>query len=260
MPPRSPSSGRKPGARLGAARFLDAARRWDAEVVAEALRAHPELANVTDRSGRTALHLCAAATVGKARRPVAASIRTARALRRAGAALDAVHRIPDQGEPFPATPLWHAIARGKNRTLARYLLREGASPDYCLWAVVWNDDVVMARHLHEHGANLDLIFHDETALLYATRLRRTRMVRWLLRHGANPNIGDAEGRTPLSYAVRRRYPVAEVEELLRHGADITLRARDGSCPQSLAESGRAGPLAQLLRKYAPADASAAQVA
>ena len=220
-------------------------------MVAEALRAHPDLATAADRSGRTALHLCAAASVTRSRRPASASVRTTRALLQAGAALDAVHHIPDQGEPFPATPLWHAVARGKNRALARFLLREGARPDYCLWAVVWNDDVVMARLLHGHGANLDLTFHGETPLLYGTRLRRTRMVKWLLRHGADPNIGDAEGRTPLLVAVRRRYTVAEVEELLRHGADSALKARDGKSALSLVAQGRAKILAQLLRKYAP---------
>jgi len=256
MPRRSPTSTRKPGARLGAARFLEAARRWDAPVVAEALRAHPELASVTDRTGRTALHLCAAATAARTPRPAAASVATARELLKAGAKLDAVHAIPDALEAFPATPLWHAVARGKNRALARFLLKEGAGPDYCLWAVVWSDDVVMARLLHAHGANLDLTFHGETPLLYATRLRRTRMLKWLLRHGANPNIGDREGRTPLSYAVRRRYALAEVEELLRHGADVSSPAKDGSSPLSLLATGRDTRLAQLVRKYGRTPATA----
>jgi ankyrin repeat protein len=250
MPSRKKPTRRKAGARLGAARFLDAARRWDAAVVEEALRVHPELATVTDRSGRTALHLCAGASAGKTRRPPSASVATARALLSAGAALDAVQEIPDDGELFPAHPLWHAIARGNNRTLARFLLREGANPDYCLWAVVWSDDVVFAKLLHQHGANLDLTFHSETPLLYATRLRRTRMTRWLLRHGADPNIGDAEGRTPLAHAVRRRYPAAEIEELLRHGADPRVSARDGSTPISLASRTHANGMADLLSRYA----------
>lgn len=250
MPTRKKPTTRKAGARLGAARFLDAARRWDAPVVAEALRVHPDLATITDRSGRTALHLCAGASTSKTRRPPSASIATAKALLSAGAALDAVHDIPDDSELFPAHPLWHAIARGNNRTLARFLLREGANPDYCLWAVVWSDDVVTAKLLHGYGANLDLTFHGETPLLYATRLRRTRMTRWLLRHGANPNIGDAEGRTPLAHAVRRRYSAAEVEELLRHGADPRVSARDGSTAISLASTARANGLSDMLLKYA----------
>jgi ankyrin repeat protein len=259
MPTRTKTSIRKPGARLGAARFLEAVRHWDAEVVAEALRVHPELAAITDRAGRSPLHLCAATAVAGSRRPASASIATARTLLRAGASLDAVQEIPDAGEPFPASPLWHAIARGGNRTLARFLLREGANPDYCLWAVVWSDDVVTARLLHQHGANLDLTFHGETPLLYATRLRRLRMARWLLRHGANPNVADREGLTPLHYAVKRHYSVAEIEELLRHGASTAARARDGATPRSLAGTHRSRQLSQLLDRYdgaAPGEAVA----
>lgn len=249
MPTRKKSSKRKAGARLGAARFLDAARRWEAPVVAEALRVHPELARIADRTGRTALHLCAGSPASRTRRPLSASVATAKALLAAGADLDAVHEIPDDGDRFPARPLWHAIARGNNRTLARFLLREGANPDYCLWAVVWSDDVVTAKLLHSFGANLDLTFHGETPLLYATRLRRTRIARWLLRHGANPNVADEQGRTPLGYAVRRRYSPTEVAELLRHGADPRIAARDGSSPLSIAASGRANGLADLLFEY-----------
>ncbi|MGQ0646501.1 MAG: ankyrin repeat domain-containing protein [Gemmatimonadaceae bacterium] len=260
MPPRRKSSSRKPGARLGASRFLEAVRHWDTVVVAEALRAHPDLAAATDRVGRSALHLCAATTVAKSRRPTSASIATAKTLLKAGANVDAVQQIPDDDEPFPASPLWHAIARGKNRALARFLLRQGANPDYCLWAVVWSDDVVTARLLHEHGANLDLTFHGETPLLYATRLRRTRMVKWLLRHGADPDIGDASGRTPLSYAVKRRYSLAEVEELLRHGANASVHALDGSTPRSLVGTGRTSKLSQLLDRYASGPNPPVQVA
>ncbi|MEO7966888.1 MAG: ankyrin repeat domain-containing protein, partial [Gemmatimonadaceae bacterium] len=77
----------------------------------------------------------------------------------------------------------------------------------------------IAKLLRERGADLDLTFRGETPLVYATRLRRTRMLRWLLRNGADANIADAHGRTALWYAVSRRHGVREVEELTRHGAD-----------------------------------------
>ena len=218
-------------------------------MVAEALRTQPELAVATDRSGRSALHLCAAARPAQTRRPLAASVATAQALLSAGADIDAVHEIPDDGEPFPARALWHAIARGRNRTLARFLLREGANPNHCFWAVVWDDDLITAKLLRGHGADPDLTFHGETALFYATRLRRTRMLRWLLRHGADANLGDREGRTPLAYAVRRRYSLGEIEELLRFGADAHAAAADGVTAMSIAESGRDPRLASLLRRY-----------
>lgn len=237
---RTSTTTRRPGARVGATRFLDAARRWDAAVVAEALKCNPEFASVADRHGRTGLHLCAGATAATVRRPLAASVATARALLRGGAAIDAVHEIADGGEPFPARALWHAVARGRNRALARFLLQAGANPDWCYWAVVWNDDLVTARMLGSHNANVNLTFHGETPLLYATRLHRTRMMRWLLRQGADPNIADGDGATPLTVAVARRRPLAEVEELLKHGADASrlapVRRRDPA-------------LARLLEKY-----------
>lgn len=209
-------------------------------MVTEALRSNPEFAEAVDRHGRTGLHLCAAATAASSRKPLAASVATARALLRGGAAIDAVHPIVDGGESFPARALWHAVARGHNRSLARFLLQAGANPDWCFWAVVWNDDVVTARMLSAHQANVNLTFQGETPLLYATRLHRTRMIRWLLRNGADPNIADADGETPLMVAVARRRPLAEVEELLRHGAD----------PSRLPARRRpdAG-LARLLEKY-----------
>ena len=241
---------RKAGARLGAARFLDAARRWDVAVVSEALRAHPDFARATDRSGRTALHLCAGATPSKTRRPGSAATATAKALLAAGSAIDAVQHIPDSGELFPARPLWHAVARGLNRSLARFLLKQGANPDYCLWAVVWNDDLVTAKLLKEYGANLDLTFHGETPLLYAIRLRRTRIAKWLLRHGADTNLADDTGRTPLLYAVKRRYSLAEVEGLLKHGANPSAKAADGSTPLALAATARDKRLSTMLATYA----------
>jgi hypothetical protein len=230
-------------------RFLEAARRWDADLVARALEAHSGLAMVTDRQGRTGLHLCAAALPAKTRRPVSASVQTAKVLLSVGADIDAVQPIRDGGETFPARPLWHAIARGKNRALARFLLKQGANPDHCLWAVVWDDDVVTAGLLAGFHANLDLTFHGETPLLYATRLRRTRMQRWLLGHGADPNIGDADGRTPLHHAVKRRYSLAELTSLLDAGADPRAVAGDGSTPVSLSVTARQASIGELLSRY-----------
>lgn len=51
-------------------------------------------------------------------------------------------------------------------------------------------------------------------------LHKPDLVRWLLENGANPNIRDVEGMTPLRYALFRM-DFEAVELLLQHGADPT---------------------------------------
>lgn len=225
---------RRNGAHPSPTRFLAAVRQWDADMVAAMVKERPEFATLADRSGRTPLHLVAAVDSRRARRPVSSSVATARALLAAGAQVNAVQPLADGDETFPARPLWHAIARGMNRPLTRFLLRAGADANWCFWTVVWSDDLATARLLVSHGADVNLRFHGETPLLYATRLRRTRMMRWLLSRGAEVDLPDDAGRTPLYHAVRRRHPVADISILLSHGADVARPAIDGSSPLSIA--------------------------
>ena len=231
---RQTSRSRNSAARVSVSRFFSAARQWDVETVLAALSAHPEFATVTDRQGRTALHLTATADARRARRPVSASVAVARALLANGADINAVHPIRDASEVFPGRALWHAVARGGNRALARFLLRQGANPDFCYWAVVWSDDVATAKLLVERKADVNLRFHGETPLLYATRLRRTRMMRWLLDHGADVNLADSDGRSPLFHAIQHRHSLPELRLLLNAGASLTQPAADGSTPLSVA--------------------------
>lgn len=75
------------------------------------------------------------------------------------------------------------------------------------------------------------------------------MIKWLLRNGADPNVADEEGRTPLLYAVRRRHSLAEVSVLLKAGADVTAEARDGSTPLSRSATARDRRLSALLNEF-----------
>jgi hypothetical protein len=40
-----------------------------------------------------------------------------------------------------ATPLWHAIAFGRNLPLAKFLLSRGSDPHHCLFAAAYNGDI-----------------------------------------------------------------------------------------------------------------------
>uniref|UniRef100_A0A8V1ALJ0 Uncharacterized protein n=1 Tax=Gallus gallus TaxID=9031 RepID=A0A8V1ALJ0_CHICK len=73
-----------------------------------------------------------------------------------------------------------------------------------------------------------------TALMAACRARyadpgeRARMVRYLLRCGADPNIADAAGMTALMHACAERAGAAVAALLLEHGADPGARDYGGS--------------------------------
>src|SRR5262249_49776988 len=64
--------------------------------------------------------------------------------------------------------------------------------------------------------------------------KTTTGIRWLLEHGADPNLPWAEhGDAPLHIAAER-WDVPTVELLVRHGADIHVRRRDGRTAHTLA--------------------------
>jgi ankyrin repeat protein len=162
------------------------------------------------------------------------ALATAKALVAAGADVDAVQPIEDDGEVFPATALWCALGWGRNRALGAYLLRRGADPNHCLFALVWLDDLASARLVRRYGADLDELGHGETPLAFAVRQRRARFAEWLLRHGADATIADRRGYTPLHHAVRRRLPSATLRMLVRRGADPRAVANDGVSVAKLA--------------------------
>ena len=149
-----------------------------------------------------------------------------RALLTAGAEINAVQPIPDGGETFPATALWHARAWGRNRQLGSFLLNQGADPNNCMFAMVYSDDLVSARLLRRHGAKIDEVFHAETPLIYAMRHRRAKFGEWLVSEGADPNFKDGRGFTALHHAVRRRLPDSTLLALIKHGAHTGAVSRD----------------------------------
>jgi ankyrin repeat protein len=206
--------------------FLEAVKNHRAADVTSMLRERPEFVSLKDPKGRQPLQLCArrqVTTPDEAR----AGVATARALVNAGADVNAVLEIEDDGEMFPATALWHALALGRNRPLAAYLLKLKADPNHCMFALVFNDDLTSAKLLRRHGADIDEVGQGETPLIYALRHQRVAFAQWLLKEGANPNFKDRRGFTPMHHAVRRRLPDSLLRMLIQQGADVAAVATDG---------------------------------
>ncbi len=68
----------------------------------------------------------------------------------------------------------------------------------------------------------------------------------LLRNGANPNLQDNRGRTPLHYMVIEGNEEG-VKLLLEHGADKEIEDSMGNKPVDLARQYRSKPIYKLLK-------------
>lgn len=230
--------------------FIKHVRNWDFEPVSKALTEDAQLANYVDQIGKTPLHHCAGVNPLEAGLKVRNSIETAGALLSAGADVNAVRIIIDDGEEFHATPLWYAVAWGKNVDLACFLLEHDAQPDdNAVRSAIWDEDLAISKLLLSFGGNIDPVIHQETPLLQTTKAKRFKLLDWLVMNGADINFQDAPGYTALHYGVKRNHNLAQMEQLLRHGADPKLKARDGTTPLSIAKRLGKEKLAALLQKY-----------
>jgi hypothetical protein len=194
-----------------------------------------------------------------------------------GLDINSIHRIPDKTcGHFPATPVWYAYTRGRNETLYTWLLRNGGSPDHCLFAITWYDDVKTANFFKKHGAlrsvpgapsfgngfaheaesaeYLDSAFREPQSaikkisecLLAAISWKKFRMAEWLLKNGADPNTTDPRGNTPLLYTVKKKYPVEVIKVLLKHGADPDHKNPKGESALKIAARYRDKTIFKLL--------------
>lgn len=230
--------------------FIQSVRNWQTDAVETALASEPDLANYTDKIGKTPLHHCAEMDARKVRLSVNDSLKTARALLRSGADVNAIRIIIDDGEEFQATPVWYAVAWGKNYDLARLLLESGGRPDdNAVGSAIWDQDLRMAELLRTHGADIDHLTGGETPLLRMVRARRLKLLKWLIDNGADINFQDTNGFSALHYAAKGSHTLVQVEELLSYGARPQLEAKDGSTPIALAEARGKSRLVKLLKSF-----------
>ncbi len=207
--------------------------RW--REVEVGLRENPALIEFRDPQGRNWLHLCCSVNLRKRDAEPVESMRTAEVLLEAG--IDINEPAFTEGA-WKATPLWHAIARGENLPLAKYLLERGSDPDHCLWAAVNRDSPAAIRLLLAYGAE-DPTDGEASLLLAAIQWNRFAAAEELLQLGADVDFQDAKGMTALHYLLDKGSHKRFIRMLTGHGArgdledgrgrtavEIMLRKRD----------------------------------
>ena len=196
--------------------------RW--KDVDAALADQPNLLAYRDDRGRNFLHMCCGVNVKKRRLPPDRSVRTAEVLLKAGS--DVNQEALREGN-WKATPLWYAIGRGENLTLAKFLLQRGSDPNHCLWAAAYRDDVAAIKLLVDHGAQIDPVVEDETPFLGAVKMSHFRSAQALLEHGANVNFQDSHGMSALHYMLKKDSDKRHFRMLLRYSARGDLKNAEG---------------------------------
>jgi ankyrin repeat protein len=139
---------------------------------------------------------------------------------------------------LPRTALWAAVCAVSHLPLAQVLLEAGANPTDGVTVHIagGGGNVAALELLHRFGVNVNGIAGGVPPLVHmmfwATDATGPR---WLLEHGADPNLAwGHEGEAPLHVAARR-WDVPMVESLVQHGADPLRRRQDGCTPHTLAE-------------------------
>ena len=104
--------------------------------------------------------------------------------------------------------------------------------------------------LLRHGANVNVTdAGGHTPLMEATDGCHLPMVRLLLQHGAQVNAQDGEGNTALRFVVGfDRDDASIIRELIAHGANPGLANKQGETPLSIAREHNPPEIVALLSK------------
>ncbi|PYS86299.1 MAG: hypothetical protein DMF62_16310 [Acidobacteria bacterium] len=251
-------------------KFIQAIKDLDADAVKAIISSDPKWLKWEEKDGKNALHfLCGVPMVemrpgGKAIKNLDkasdASLKILKFLLASGMDINSVHRIPDKScGYFPATPVWWAYTRGRNEKLYTYLLKQGADPRNCMYAITWYDDTKAATFFKKYGvfqkkpAFKSAYFEDidnpgnmDSPLLAAFAWKKWKMAEWLLKNGADPDSKDQRGATALFHAVRKKYEASPIKLLLKYRADPDRPVNDGRTPRSLAAKYRDKTILNLL--------------
>jgi ankyrin repeat protein len=216
-------------------KFIQAINDLDILAAKELIRKDPKWLVWSEPTGKNALHYLCGVRLSDNPEKAQTALEILKLLLKSGMDIDSVHNIPDKNCDFPATPLWYAYTRGRNEKLYKYLLKNGADPNHCMWAIAWYDDVAAAKLFIKHGAKIDENPSLDELFLGSFQWKKYKFAKWLLDQGADVNAPGPGGLTALMLAVKRK-DEESIKFLLSFGADPDRGNEQGISARALAES------------------------
>ncbi|HEX6729693.1 MAG TPA: ankyrin repeat domain-containing protein [Pyrinomonadaceae bacterium] len=212
-------------------RVIEAVQRLDLPAVKQLLKAKSSLLTVKNRQGRNLLHLACCASCKKL------GVAESAAARMVNHLLDLGMEIEEEGGSGRdlVTPLWFAVCFGRNITVVKLLIKRGAKPERApgggLYAAGWWEDTQILDVLIQAGAKVDMAV-GVTPFLACWCWRRFESVKFLALKGANVDFQDPRnGKTALHYGVEREFDPALLKWLVKHGASPDIEDKEGVTPR-----------------------------
>ena len=206
-------------------RIIEAVQKLDLETARQLIRANPSLLSVWNRKGRNLLHLACSASCKKLNLPESSATQMVNFLLDCGMDIEE----PNLSAGDPCTPLWFAVARGRNLPLVKLLIKRGARPDrapgHALYAAGWWEDLKILDVLLKAGAKIDI---GGSPFFACWCWRKFEAAKFLALKGANVNFQDPQnGQTALLYGVEKEFDPSLLKWLMQHGASADIEDNNG---------------------------------
>jgi ankyrin repeat protein len=206
---------------MSKSRLFDALKRGDFKETRAILDSKPELLRVWNDQGRNLLHLACSINCKKLKKPESAASKIVALL------LDRGLDIEEEGGAGSdlCRPIWFATAHGRNLATVKLLIKRGAKPTG-LYAAGWWEDIPILNALIDAGANMEEVV-GVTPFLACWGWKRFKAAKALALKGANINAQDKRGRTALHIGIEKEFDPALLKWLVKHGASPDIPDREG---------------------------------
>ena len=206
---------------MSKSRLFEAVKQLDLPESRAILDARPELLAIWNEQGRNLLHLACSVDCKKAKKPEAAAARFVAFL------LDRGLDIEEEGGAGAdlCTPIWFATARGRNAAVVKLLIKRGAQPTG-LYAAGWWQDIHILKILIDAGADLEVVV-GVTPFLACWDWKKIDSAKTLALRGANVNAQDPKGRTALHIGIEKEFAPVDLKWLVNHGASPDIPDHEG---------------------------------